>query len=617
MLFDPIPGRQCAYQNRVVEIDGPISSSKVAARDAATGEMLEISIGDLRPLPNRAEETKHDSRFVPRTVWNKVVKLAQSLAPLTANDSAMSVRAVEHLAKAHGVSPRTVRRCLRRYQRNHRASDLVPNRGGRPEGIRLCDPQVEVIISECIQEHYLRREAPTISHLIEQIDTRCRAKKLAPPARSTVTRRVDAISEYERERRRHGRRAAKQSYEPRPGSLPVKRPLEIVQIDHTRVDAILVTDDANREPLGRPWLTVAIDVCTRCILGLHVAFDAPSATAVALCLEQVVLPKDTWLQKMGIDAPWPMFGKPVALLLDNGPEFHGEALRRGCEEYGITLQYRPVKQPHFGAHIERLVGTLMQRVHILPGTTFSNPKSRGDYDSAARAIMTLNEFRIWLIDQVTRWYHMRGHDGLGGMAPIQAWEAGWTTEGKKSIPLVVASSIELRAAFLPLAWRAVQRTGIELLGGLRYWHPALEPLIGAEDKLCVRYDPRDIRQVLARGPDGFLLEIPAVSPPNVPAISLWEHRWHRKQRRQLANDPALLAEFDQGIVRHNAAIEEASKRTRAARRKKAIVEQRRADGIPDMSPEPPPAAAPEPPFDGPRVKPKVEVWRSDAQGGQA
>ena len=58
------------------------------------------------------------------------------------------------------------------------------------------------------------------------------------------------------------------------------------------------------------------------------------------------------------------------LHLDNAKEFRSEALRRGCEQYGITIDYRPVRTPHYGGHIERLIGTMMGKVHLLPGTTF-------------------------------------------------------------------------------------------------------------------------------------------------------------------------------------------------------------------------------------------------------
>jgi putative transposase len=42
-----------------------------------------------------------------------------------------------------------------------------------------------------------------------------------------------------------------------------------VQIDHTEID-IIVVDELTRTPLpGRPWLTLAIDVFSRVVTGLH------------------------------------------------------------------------------------------------------------------------------------------------------------------------------------------------------------------------------------------------------------------------------------------------------------------------------------------------------------
>jgi transposase InsO family protein len=44
----------------------------------------------------------------------------------------------------------------------------------------------------------------------------------------------------------------------------------VVQIDHTSVDVIVV-DERDRLPLGRPCLTLAIDVATRVVLGFSVS----------------------------------------------------------------------------------------------------------------------------------------------------------------------------------------------------------------------------------------------------------------------------------------------------------------------------------------------------------
>jgi putative transposase len=137
-----------------------------------------------------------------------------------------------------------------------------------------------------------------------------------------------------------------------------------VQIDHTLVDVIVV-DSATRTPIQRPWLTLAIDVYSRCVVGFYLSLEPPSATSVAMCILHTALPKAPWLAARKIDETWPIQGIMKRLHLDNAKEFRSEALRRGCEQYGIEIDFRPVRTPHYGGHIERLIGTMMGQVHLL------------------------------------------------------------------------------------------------------------------------------------------------------------------------------------------------------------------------------------------------------------
>jgi putative transposase len=67
--------------------------------------------------------------------------------------------------------------------------------------------------------------------------------------------------------------------------------LELFQIDHTPVDVIVV-DEIDRHPIGRPWPTLVIDVATRMIADYYLSFDHSSSTSVALALSHAVLPKE-------------------------------------------------------------------------------------------------------------------------------------------------------------------------------------------------------------------------------------------------------------------------------------------------------------------------------------
>jgi len=179
------------------------------------------------------------------------------------------------------------------------------------------------------------------------------------------------------------------------GHLLSERPLGLVQVDHTLADVIVVAE-GSRLPIGRPWLTLAIDVWTRAVAGFYLSLERPSALAVAMVLSHVVLPKDKYLRGRGLDVTWPMHGIPDCVHLDNAKEFHSQVLARGVQQYGISIDYRPPAQPHWGALIERLIGTMMGAVHLLPGSTSSNTVERGSYDSEAAAIMTMAELAFLL-----------------------------------------------------------------------------------------------------------------------------------------------------------------------------------------------------------------------------
>lgn len=168
-----------------------------------------------------------------------------------------------------------------------------------------------------------------------------------------------------------------------------------MQIDHTPADIILV-DSFERQPIGRPWVTLAIDIATRMVTGYYTSLDAPSRLSVALCLTQAVAPKAELLTELACNIPWPAQGKPQSIHVDNGRDFRSRAFRSACAEWGIDLVYRPPGSPHFGGHIERLIGTMMGAVHLLPGTTQSSIAAKGDYDAEGMATMTLREFDRWV-----------------------------------------------------------------------------------------------------------------------------------------------------------------------------------------------------------------------------
>ena len=228
-----------------------------------------------------------------------------------------------------------------------------------------------------------------------------------------------------------------------------------------------------------------------------VTLEAPSATSVGLCLAHAAADKRPWLERLEAEAAWPMSGKPRELYVDNAAEFKSEALRRGCEQHGIRLRYRPPGQPHFGGIVERLIGTMMQMVHELPGTTFSSTAERGGYDSGAKAALTLRELQRWLALAVAC-YHGEVHETLG-RTPAAVWAEKAAETGT---PATVASETAFLVDFLPVIRRTLTRSGF-VIDHVQYYSDALKPWIARREQLgrfVLRRDPRDISRHLGARP---------------------------------------------------------------------------------------------------------------------
>ncbi len=436
----------------------------------------------------------------------------------------------EATAAVLGIDISFVYKLLARYEADPRVTSMLPRRRGRRDGDLVLAAEVDEVIQAAIDELLLTRQRLRVSDLVTEIRRRCWTLGLPRPSRKTVQKRIDQRAPREVLARREGRKAARDRFAPATGSLDAPWPLSLIQIDHTLVD-VMAVDSVTRQPIQRPWLTIAIDVHSRCVAGFHLTLEAPSATSVALCLAHAALPKAGWLMARDIAGAWPVEGVPERLHLDNGKEFHSEALRRGCEQYGIAVDYRPVRTPHYGGHIERLIGTMMGKVHLLPGTTFSSVREKGDYDPEKTAAMTLEEIERWLGHAIVGVYHRDLHRGIG-VPPLAAWERGLAGDGVqegRGTPVTVIDQRRFLIDFLPFERRLVRREGV-FLHSISYWSDVLHTWVGEREKMLVRYDPRDLSRVYLLGSDGQYYDL-TYSDLSRPPISLWEHRLALKRLR--------------------------------------------------------------------------------------
>lgn len=545
-------GSQWVYDNQIVQIDGPNTLQEVFVRFAVTGEHRSIRIDALKPLP--ATSLSVDVLHIPESEWRRAEQLRRALQPFSERSSLPRAAALE-IAQAVGLSVRQVQRWRRRFQVGGKTSDLASGRSGRRRGTRYVDPTIEAIIAQTIECHYGCAEPASMTKIAERVRLTCQQRGLRPPAERTVYSRIHALRGADLLAKQRGRKAANQAYAARAGVLTSDRAMGLVQIDHTRVDVQLVDDEGR--VIGRPWVTLAIDVCTRSVVGWYLTMDAPSAISVAMCVAHMMCPKP---ENRDDAMLWPMYGRPERILVDNGRDLKSQAFQRGCEEHGIELQWRPPGQPHYGGHIERLMGTLMTEVHELPGTTFSRSHQRGEYPSEQRACLTLGELREWMIDRICRGYHVRPHRGLNGRTPLLAWEeAHRDCHGRQLLPAMPMGPDALHRDFFPFVFRRLQRTGIQW-AGTRYWHPSLAPFVGPEVHLRLHYHPDDSSRAWVRIPGGDLVEVLPVAGRAIDGPR------HRPTAAELARTQAVLAA---GYVHSDAIVAEAKRRKQKSKHRGA------------------------------------------------
>lgn len=534
-----------------------VAESTAVLRPVGSEHVYMADASDLSPVPT-PEELLHPTMSYKARSWDRANRLAEAISDgLTQNTAVAALAAV--ISANFQMSERQAHRYIAKFRENGSPVSLLPEKPGPKIGMRRMEMEREEIISGAIESEFLRREKPSFEHLYETISAACRSAQVKPPCKNTVRKRVNSITAQIRTRKREGSKRAKEIHGTAPGHAPADCPLDRVEIDHTLCDVILVADTPAREVLGRPWLTLAIDVFSRMVLGLYLSYERPSSASVAMCLANAILPKDAWLASNGVAGEWPCQGLMKEIWVDNAMEFRAVALRRGCEQFMTKLQYRPVGSPEMGATIERLIGTMMGRVHLIPGTTQSNTVKKADYDAQASACMTLREFTTWLTEQIVSKYHLGHHKGINKM-PITAWNEYF---GDKE-PTFKGTQLEVLGAFLPASKRKLRRVGVEFKGG-HYWSDRFIPWIGEDRDVVVHYHPLDASVVYVRLPSGELAVAECSSRISRKGLTFDDVRRRGSLERAPARDPRVIQKRDESHNRALAILKASQEKTAAAR----------------------------------------------------
>jgi putative transposase len=333
------------------------------------------------------------------------------------------------------------------------------------------------------------------------------SKNYQMPSNSTMRRALRKLRLKIVEEGAHGKKAADNDWGGGGKPLTARFALEKVIVDHTELD-LFVVDDEREHVLGRPWLTLAICVATRAIIGHLISFIAPSSWTVAEILKRMALPKRP-PPKMAARYPilCRLFGRPAELITDNGQEFRSEnalAAARGC---GITWRWCPVRKPRYRAIVERALQTVPLRImEEMPGTTLPIAEARkSDHDAEADAYVTLNELEAVTLQAIAE-YNTEPHEGIDDRQPALMFEKLTAAHGIEVFKDLDTALVE----FMPFEEPTVLNGAGLRWEGCRFYHAVnvdilLNDLVPLECrrmeserpsvKVRFKYDPLDISRI--------------------------------------------------------------------------------------------------------------------------
>lgn len=430
---------------------------------------------------------------------------------------AVGIKELWNSAWGDAPSPSTGARWLKRYIEAGRDIRSLGSGDFRKGNTKERYPlEVTQMCHAAIEKVFLNKNRGSMQATLTEAEKLIRAEnsllpqgsKLIYPKLPYIKALINRIAKYDKDLKRLGVTATAHKYRNSVHGVVCSSPLERVEIDHTRLDIVLA-DSVTGEPVGRPWLTMVIDVYTRAILGFSLSYDPPSHMTVAKALKMALLPK-TNLQKRwpSIKGQWIMFGCMVEIVVDNGFEFHCASLEAACYQLGINISFCPRKKSWWKAHIERAIGTVNRAVTDgMPGRTFSGIKEKGEYNSVEEAAIPLEIMEEMIAKWIVDIYHETTHSELG-LKPSEAWESAISIE---NIPLVTNAN-ELDAVMGIIATRDLSHMGIAH-NVLRYNSDELGEVtskFGGIKKVTFKWNPEDLGYIHVFSPDGRVIRVPAV-----------------------------------------------------------------------------------------------------------
>ncbi|GGM03893.1 transposase [Streptomyces fumigatiscleroticus] len=435
-------------------------------------------------------------------------------------------------AAGEEVALSTLRRMRSRFEREGMAG-LVDGRRRKPSpGTGRADPRVVAAIEEVVAAQSERStvSGQVLRNRVERVLTAAHGEgTVALPSRATFYRLLEAVTVG---RHTLGSARTRRSLAKQPqrmfGQLTAARPGEVMEIDSTPLDVLVVHDDGEVDTCE---LTGLVDVATRTLAAVVLrpstkAVDAALLLARAMTPEPMrpgwaeslrmsrsVLPHTSLLpldERLAQAAAVPVI-VPETVVSDRGKAFFSDTFRNACRALGISFQPAHQDTPTDKPHIERTLGAVATMfAQEVAGHKGRSAEMRGK-DPAAQAAWSIHELQGLLQEWVVAKWQTRPHDGLRDplmpgrpLSPNEKYAALVSAAGYVPVALSAEEYIQL----LPRERRVIGPSGVRInnrtydareLGPYRRQPSGARP----DGRLWeVRYDPYDIYRIWVRNHRG-------------------------------------------------------------------------------------------------------------------
>lgn len=596
LTFRLQPGAEVDLGGQVGVVVSVISLDSVLVEDTATGERRVRPTAGLTPWRGPAAAQR---RAIPDLAEFTDQQLEVGRRRQDEIDALLALRRrskedVRAAADRLNLAVSTLYELMHRYESEGSLTCLIPHAYRKRRRCKRIAPAAEQVITAVIEEVYVPTPGARPVDVIVEAQRRLRRANLGAVAPNTIRERIRELDPKEVDQARYGGMAAERRHHQTYGTHdPARWPLQRIQIDHTVADFFVVSPE-DGDAVTRPVLTLAIDEYSRVVKGFYLSIHRPSTLSVAMALTHGILDKTEFCRRHKLESPYPVWGIDEAILTDNAAEFDSRGLQLGCRQWRIRGEFRPLGQPYFGGRIERLIGTMMADVRLIPGYTFNSVAERGkDYDGRAGAALTLEEAEERLAVMIVDRYHRDKHSAIG-TTPLKAYEHGFLGSDRipgRGLPRMPTDPGRLLRDFLPVEYRTVQSYGIRL-NRLTYQSDLLRLFASRKDgrKYVVRYDPRNVSVVYFYDPETQEYYDVPQRDRHRPPVALWEVDQAVAELKRLGQDADDENAIYRAIERCRHIDADAARKSAAARRR----QERRREDAKAHTPELPVASPPAP-----------------------